>query len=133
MNAFKTFLNLDISEIIIADIEEFTCHMYDNPKNKCLNDVLKANFDKKKCNPKPGKSSLDLIKSVVSTKIPPCSKELLQQTKRTCYVAHLYSAAYDVYPAFDLFPFEYSYKLSENGESLTMHEFGNEFRFLVKF
>ena len=47
MNAFKTFLNLDISEIIIADIEEITCHMYDNPKNKCLNDVLKANFDKK--------------------------------------------------------------------------------------
>lgn len=47
MNAFKAFLNLDISEIIIADIEEFTCHMYDNPKNKCLNGVLKANFDKK--------------------------------------------------------------------------------------
>ena len=50
--------------------------MYGFPKNKCLNDVLKTEFDKK-YNPKPGKNPLDYIKSVDPTTLPPCSKELL--------------------------------------------------------
>ena len=47
VNAFVALGNLDLSENIISDIEEFTCHMYGYPKNKCINDVLKAEFDKK--------------------------------------------------------------------------------------
>ena len=39
VNAFVALGNLDLSENIISDIEEFTCHMYVYPKNKCLNDV----------------------------------------------------------------------------------------------
>ena len=38
-----------------------------------------------------------------------------------CYVAHPYTTAYDAYRSFDLFPSDYDYKLSENGESLKMH------------
>ena len=61
------------------------------------------------------------------TTLTPCSKVLLQQIKRKCYVAHLYTAAYDAYRPFDLFPIDYDYKLSENGESLKMHWFdGNQ-------
>ena len=77
--------NLDLSENIVADVEELTCHMYDYPKNKCINDVLKAEFDKK-CNPKPGKNLLDCIKSVDPTTLSPCSKVWLQQIKRACHV-----------------------------------------------
>ena len=54
VDAFVALGNLDLSENVIVDIEEFTCHMYGYPKNKCINDVLKAEFDKK-CKPKPGK------------------------------------------------------------------------------
>ena len=61
------------------------------------------------------------------TVLPPCSKVLLQQIKRSCYIARLYKTACDAYPAFDLFPIDYGYKLSENGESLEMHWFdGNQ-------
>ena len=38
-DAFVALDNFDLSEIIIADIMEFICHMYDCSKNKCLNDV----------------------------------------------------------------------------------------------
>ena len=89
VDAFVALGNLDLSENVIVDIEEFTCHMYGYPKNKCINDVLKAEFDKK-CKPKPGKNPLDCIKSVDPTTSPPCSKVLLQQIKRASYVAHLY-------------------------------------------
>ena len=71
VNAFVALGNLHLSENIISDIEEFTCHMYGYPKNKCINDVLKAEFDKK-CKPKPGKNPLDCIKSVDPTTLPPC-------------------------------------------------------------
>ena len=47
MDVFVDSGNLDLSENIIADIEVFTCHMYGYPKNKCINDVLKSDFDKK--------------------------------------------------------------------------------------
>ena len=40
-----------------------------------------------------------------------------------CYVAHLYSTAYDAYFAFDLFLIDYGYKLSENRDFLEMHQF----------
>ena len=61
------------------------------------------------------------------TTLTPCSKVLLQQIKRACYVAHLYTTAYDAYRPFDLFPIDYDYKLSENGESLKMRWFdGNQ-------
>ena len=46
MDEFLALGNLDLSENIIADIEEFTCHMYGYRKNKCINDVLKAASDK---------------------------------------------------------------------------------------
>ena len=91
------------------------------PKDKCIIDALKTEFDKK-CKPNPGKNSLDYIKSVDPTTLPPCSKALLQQIKQACYVVHLYSTAYDAYPAFELFPVYYAYKLSENGESFQMHQ-----------
>ena len=100
--------------------------MYGYPKNKCINGVLKADFDKK-CKPKPGRNPVDCIKSVDPTTLPPCSKVLLQQIKQVCCVAYLYSTAYDAYPDFDLFPIDYGYKLNENGESLEMHWFdGNQ-------
>ena len=118
--------NLDLSEIFIADTEEFTCYTYGYPKNKCLNDVSKSEFDKK-YNAKPGKNSVDCIKSF---NIPSCSKVLLQQIKRVCYVAHLYSKAHD---AFDLFPIDYGYKLSKNGKSFEIHWFCDKFRFIMKF
>ena len=125
VNAFVALGNLDLSENIMSDIEEFTCHMYGYPKNKCINDVLKAEFDKK-CKPKPGKNPLDRIKSVDPTTLPPWSKVLLQ-IKRACYVADLYTTANDAYPGFDLFPMNYGYKLSENGESLEIYWFdGNQ-------
>ena len=97
------------------------CQIYD-----CLiNDVLKAEFDKQ-CKPKPGKNPLYCSKSVDPTTLPPCSKVLLQ-IKRACFVAHLYTTANDACPSFDLFPIDYGYKLSENGESLEMHWFdGNQ-------
>ena len=76
VDAFVALGNLDLSEKILADIEEFTCHIYDYPKNKCINDVLKAEFDKK-CKPNPAKNPLDCIKSFDSTTLPPSSKVVL--------------------------------------------------------
>ena len=55
MDAFVALDNFNLLENVITDIEEFTCHMYGYPKNKCIN-VLKAEFDKK-CKPKPKESS----------------------------------------------------------------------------
>ena len=73
------------------------------------------------------KNPPDCIKSVDPITLPPCSKVVLQQIKWACNVAHFYSTAYDAYPVFDLFPIDYGYKLSENGESLEMHWFdGNQ-------
>ena len=46
---------------------------------------------------------------------PPCSKVLMQHIKRACYLAYLYSTAYDAYPTFDLFLIDYGYNLSKNG------------------
>ena len=44
-----------------------------------------------------------------------------------CSTSHHVAWAYDAQPAFDLFPIDYGYKLSENGESLEMHWFdGNQ-------
>ena len=44
-----------------------------------------------------------------------------------CSTSHHVALAYDAHPAFDLFPIDYGYKLSENGESLEMHWFdGNQ-------
>ena len=44
-----------------------------------------------------------------------------------CSTSHHVASAYDAYPAFDLFPIDYGYKLSEHGESLEMHWFdGNQ-------
>ena len=87
--------------------------------------MLKVDFDKKKkCKPKLGKNPLDCIKFVDPITLAPCPKVLLQQMKRECYMAHLYSTAYDAYPTFDLFPVDYGYKLSENDESLEVHWFG---------
>ena len=124
--------NLDLSETIIADTEEFTCYIYGYPKNKCLSDVLKAEFDKK-CNAKPGKNSLDCIKSMDPTTLTPRSKVLMQQIKQTFYVTYLYSKAYSAYSALNLFPIDYGYKLLEIRESLNTHWFGDKFRFLRKF
>lgn len=93
--------------------------MYSCPKNECVNDVLKPE-------PKLGKNPLDYIKSVGPTALPSCPKVLLQQIKQEYFTAHLYSTAYDVYLAFDLFPIDYSYKLSVNKESLEMHQFDRD-------
>ena len=87
VDAFVDLGKLDLSENIISDIEEFTYHMYGYPKNKCINDVLKAEFDKK-WKLKPGKNPLDSIKSHLTTLLP-CSKVLLKQIKWAFYVAHL--------------------------------------------
>ena len=44
-----------------------------------------------------------------------------------CSTSHHVASVYDAYPAFDLLPIDYGYKLSENGESLEMHWFdGNQ-------
>ena len=76
VDPFVALGNLDLSEKIIADIEEFSCHIYGYRKNKCINDVLKAEFDKK-CKPNPAKNPLDFIKSFDSATLPPCSKVVL--------------------------------------------------------
>ena len=72
MDAFMALGNLDLLEKIIADIEEFPCHMCSYPKNKCIYGVLKTEFDKK-WNPKPGKNPLDCMKSVDPKTLPPYS------------------------------------------------------------
>ena len=64
-----------------------------------VNDVLKGHFNKK-FKPKPEKNTLGYIKCVDPTTSPPCSKVLLQQMKRACYVVHLYSTVYYDYPGF---------------------------------
>ena len=76
VDAFVALGNLDLSNNIIVDIEEFTCHIFRYPKSKCISDVLKAEFDKK-CELKPGYNLLDCIKSVDPTTLPPCSNVLL--------------------------------------------------------
>ena len=52
---------------------------------------------------KARKNPSDCTKSVDPTTLSPCSKVLLQQIKRACYAAHLYSTAYNAYPAFNYF------------------------------
>ena len=85
-DSFVALANLDLPENITADIEEFTCHMYGYPKNKCIYGVLSAEFNKK-CKPKPGKNPLDCIKFGTPATLQPCSKVLLQQIKRAGYIA----------------------------------------------
>ena len=54
----------------------------------------------------------------------------ITETNKTgviCSTSHHVASAYDAHPAFDLFPIDYGYKLSENGESLGLHWFdGNQ-------
>lgn len=114
LDAFVTLGKSNLSEKAVTDIEEINCHVHDYPKKKSINDVSKVEFNKK-CKQKQGKNSLDFIKSVDATTLPPCSKVFLQQIKLECYVEYPYSMSYDRYPTFNLFPIGYGCKLSENG------------------
>ena len=56
MDAFVTRDNANLSEKAIDDIEEITCHVYDYPKKKSINDVSEVEFNKK-IQAKAGKES----------------------------------------------------------------------------
>ena len=44
---------------------------------------------------------------------PPCQNVLLLQIKRAWFIAKIYKSAYEQYPALDLSPIDYGWKLSD--------------------
>ena len=125
LDAFSALGELPLTPDLINTIEEFTCVMYRHPRCKNVNDALKAEFDKR-CKPKAKANPLDGIKSIDPTTLPPCSQVLLQQIKRAWFIANLYKTASEAYPAFDLCPLDYGYKLTADKEQLEMNWFDGD-------
>ena len=91
-------------------LEEFTCAMFGYTKLSSINEARYSYF-KSKCTPKASSKPLDSLKSVDPSLFPPCSSVLLEQMRRTWYIAKLYKNATASDPVEGYTPLDYGFEL----------------------
>ena len=100
-NAFKCLGEMPLTNDVIEIIEQYTCHLYGHTKQPDIHKVIKTHFESK-TKPKPNKKPLECIKSIEPTTFPPCRDVLIQQRKRSWFIAKLYESTSLPHPTEDL-------------------------------
>ena len=78
-----------------------------------INEVRYLHF-KSKCKPKEAAKPLDCLKNVDSCLIPPCKQVLMQQIKRSWFMAKLYKNAAVADPLANYTLLDYGFELIDN-------------------
>ena len=92
INTFNKMGEEDLSDEDIDAIESFTCSMFGYSKLTSINEARYLHF-KSKCKPKEAGKPLDCLKNVDPCLFPPCKQVLMQQIKRSWFIAKLYKNA----------------------------------------
>ena len=92
INMFNKMGEEDLSDEDIDAIESFTCSMFGYSKLTSINEARYLHF-KSKCKPKEAAKPLDCLKNVDPCLFPPCKQVLMQQIKRSWFIAKLYKNA----------------------------------------
>ena len=94
----------------VAVFEAFTCAMFGHTKLNSIDEARYAYF-KDKCKPKASSKPSGSLKYVDPSLFPPCSSVLLQQIRRSWFIAKLYKNATVVDPLVGCTPLDYSFEL----------------------
>ena len=108
INVFKCSEEMPLRSDVIEIIEEYNCHLYGYTKQ--ADKVIKTHFESK-TKPKPSKKPFECIKSIESTKFPPCRDVLIQRIKRSWFIPKLCKSASLPHPIEDLTPIDFGWIL----------------------
>ena len=102
----------ELSEDIIAKVEEYIAMMYGKKKIASLNEArLEVFLEKYK--PSGNEGRLGAVKKLDGRSLPPCRAVLLQKL-RTCLVANMWMSSSTPHPV-PLNPTDYGWKLNDRG------------------
>ena len=107
INTFNKMGEEDLNDEDIDAIESFTCSMFGYSKLTSINEARYLHF-KSKCEPKEATKS-NCLKNVDSCLFPPCKQVLMQQIKRSWFIAKLYlnAAMADPLPNYALLDYRF--------------------------
>ena len=103
----------DLSDEDIDATESFTCSMFGYSKLTSINEARYLHF-KSKCKPKEAAKPLDCLKNVDPCLFPPCKQVLMQQIKRSWFIAKLYKNAAVADPLANYALLDYGFELIDN-------------------
>ena len=103
----------DLSNEDIDEIEYFTCSMFGYSKLTSINEARYLHF-KSKCKPKEAAKPLDCLKNFDPCLFPPCKQVLMQQIKRSWFIAKLYKNAAVADPLANYTILDYGFELIGN-------------------
>ena len=121
IDVFSRLGEEELTDLDIAVMEAFTCAVFGYPKLSQINEARFA-FCNEKCAPETSSSPLDRLKSVDPNLFPPCQSVLLQQIKRTWFLAHLYKHATESDPLGSIIPLDYGYELIDGRMGIKWYE-----------
>ena len=113
INFFNKMGEEDLSGKDIDAIESFTCSMFGYSKLTSINEARYLHF-KSKCKPKEAGKPLDCLKNVDPCLFPPCKQVLMQQIKRSWFIAKLYKNAAVADPLANYTLLDYGFELIDN-------------------
>ena len=113
INFFNKMGEEDLSGKDIDAIESFTCSMFGYSKLTSINEARYLHF-KSKCKPKEAAKPLDCLKNVDPCLFPPCKQVLMQQIKRSWFIAKLYKNAAVADPLANYTLLDYGFELIDN-------------------
>ena len=102
----------DLNDEDIDAIESFTCSMFGYSKLTSINEARYLHF-KSKCEPKEATKS-NCLKNVDSCLFPPCKQVLMQQIKRSWFIAKLYKNAAVADPLANYTLLDYGFELIDS-------------------
>ena len=103
----------ELSEDIIAKVEEYIALMYGKKKVASLNEArLEIFLEKYKHSGNEGR--LGAVKKLDGSSLPPCHAVLLQKLRRTCLVANMWMSSSTPHPV-PLNPTDYGWKHNDCG------------------
>ena len=128
VNTFNKMGEEDLSDKDIDAIESFTCSIFGYSKIKSINEARYLHF-KSMCKPKAAAKPLDCLKNVDPCFLPPCKHVLMQQIKRSWFIAKLYKNAAVADPLVNYILLDYGFELIDNyvhvkwfdGEQMNSH------------
>ena len=91
-------------------LEYFTCSMFSCSKLTSINEARCLHF-RSKCKPKEAAKPLDCLKNVDPYLFPPCKRVLMEQIKRSCYIAKMYKNAAVADPLANYTLLDYGFEL----------------------
>ena len=110
INVFKCLGEILLTSDVTEIIEEYTCQLYGYTKQADIQEVMKTHVEIK-TKPKQSKKPLECIKSIEQTTFLPCRYVLIQQIKRSWFIAKLYKSASLPHPTEDLTPIDFGWIL----------------------